>query len=70
MTDHEVPIIWMSKSVSVQLEVDRQHERGSRNDHRDERQGEDELAAGELAEREPVAGWDAARSVIPLATSE
>ena len=42
----------------VQLEEDREHERGRRHDHHDERQREDELAAGELAEREAVARGD------------
>ena len=39
---------------AVQLEEDREHECGRRHDHRDERQREDELAAGELPEREAV----------------
>ncbi len=38
----------------VQLEEDRQHERGPGHDHHDQRQREDELPAREPADREPV----------------
>src|SRR4051794_17288113 len=43
----------------VHLEIDREHERGGRNDHRDQREREDQPAAGEPAEGEAVPGGDA-----------